>query len=86
MKDKKLFVTIHHLIFDEQYQKYTSFFQKIFHYLWIKPNLKKTLKVADKVVAVSNFTAKSVKKYFNLKRTINTIYNGIDTDIFKFES
>lgn len=83
IEDKKLFITLHHSVFDKEYQMYTSIPQKIFHYLWIKPNLKKSLIVADKIIAVSDYTKNSIKKYFKFKGKIKVIYNGIDTDFFK---
>ncbi len=80
---KKLVITIHHSVFDKNYQKYTSLFQKIFHYLWIKPNLRKSLNVADNIIAVSNYTKTSILDYFKLDKEVYVIHNGIDTNKFK---
>lgn len=82
-KNKKLVVTIHSFIFDEEFQKYNSIFQKIFYYFWIKPNLKKSLLIADKIVAVSEYIKNNIIGYFRLKKDISVIYNGIDTNLFK---
>ena len=82
-KNKLLIVTIHNFIFDKEFQKYNSVFQKIFYYVWIKPNLKRSLIIADKIVAVSEYTKNNIIDYFNLKKNITVIYNGIDTDLFK---
>ncbi|NCF74924.1 MAG: glycosyltransferase [Xanthomonadaceae bacterium] len=82
-KNKLLIITIHHNPFDKEFQKYTSIAQKIFYYLWIKPNFKKSLLMADKIVAVSRCTKSSVVNYFKLKKNIKVIYNGIDTDFFR---
>ena len=80
---KKLVVTIHHNVLDENYQKYTNFSQKIYHYFWVKPNLKRTLQKTDKVIAVSKFTKKSICNTFNISpRKVKVIYNGVDTNMF----
>ncbi|MEP3837193.1 MAG: glycosyltransferase family 4 protein [Algibacter sp.] len=44
---------------------------------------KKALSNADKIVSVSEFTGQLTKRLFNLKCSIETIYNGINTDVFK---
>jgi len=84
IKNKPLLITIHHSVFDNRYQKYTSLFQKIFHYFWIKPNLAKSLRVSDKVIAVSNHTKMQILNSFKTSfKKIGIIYNGVDTDKFK---
>jgi len=82
-KNKILTVTILHNPFDKEFQKQTNIAQKIFYYFWIRPNLKKSLLVADKIIAISEYSKKSVIKYFKSKKDIEVIYNGIDTDFFK---
>ena len=44
---------------------------------------KIALKGADKIVSVSTFTGNITKQLFHLKCDIETIYNGINTEIFK---
>ncbi|WP_298556318.1 glycosyltransferase family 4 protein [uncultured Algibacter sp.] len=44
---------------------------------------RKALNQADKIVSVSTFTTNLTKKLFNLECDIETIYNGINTDMFK---
>ncbi|WP_235410304.1 glycosyltransferase family 4 protein, partial [Proteus terrae] len=39
---------------------------------------KNALKKADKIISVSNFTAQETKKIFNIKESIDVIYNGIE--------
>jgi len=86
VKGKPLLVTILHSVFNKRYQKYTSIFQKIFHYFWIKPNLTKTLKLADKVVAISHYTKRQIVREFGIdSQKIKAIYCGIDPDKFKPE-
>jgi len=83
-KGRPLFVTVHHIVFDDRYQKYTSLLQKLFHYFWIKPNLSRTLRIADRVIAVSNYTKNQTVKYFRVSpQKIEVIHNGIDIEKFK---
>lgn len=81
-KDKPLVVTIHHNVFDPDYRKTASWLQKGYHSLIIKPNMKKTLKSASKIIAVSEYTKNSIIKTFG-NYPIIMIYNGVDTEKFK---
>jgi len=77
-------VTIHNFIFDKEFQKCSSIFQKAFYYLIVRPNLKKSLLTANKIIAVSRYTKDNIVDYFKLKKkNIKVIYNGIDTQFFK---
>ncbi len=82
VKNVKLIVTLHHNIFDANFQWNTSLLQKIFHRFIIHPNLKKTLRVADKLVAVSEYTKSSYESMFWCTNVIR-IYNWVDTCIYK---
>lgn len=82
-KNIPLILTAHHNVINSSYQKYTSFFQKIYHYLIVKPNIKKSLKDADTIIAVSNFTKKSFIKIFGYSKKFKVIYNGINLNLFK---
>ena len=76
--------TIHHNVFETHYKKYTSIPQKIFHQFWIKPNLKKSLKMADLTIAVSHHTRHSIINTFSIDpAAVHVVYNGIDTQRFK---
>ena len=81
-KNKPLFVSLLHNVFEKTYQKQTSFFQKIFHYLIVRPNIKKTLSIADKIIAISQYTKSSFAKEFKIKN-IEVQYCTIDTDVYK---
>jgi glycosyltransferase involved in cell wall biosynthesis len=81
-KNKPLYVTLHHNVFDKEYRKYTSFSQKIFHDFILKPNSRKSLEDADKIIAVSKYTKKSFIETFG-EYPIEVIYNFIDTDKYK---
>ncbi len=81
-KEKDLILTIHHNVFDKEYRKTASIAQKLFHTLILKGNIKRSLKFADKIVAVSDYTKKSFIETFG-DHSIVVIYNGIDTKKFK---
>jgi L-malate glycosyltransferase len=53
--------------------------QKIKNY-WFEKN---SLKNADGIIAVSNYTGNLTKRIFNLNKDISTIYNGIDINFFQ---
>ena len=82
-KNVPLVVIVHHLVFEKKFQEYTSFSQKLFHYLIVLPNTKKSLQVADKIIAVSKYTQKSVYRVFGKQKQVDVIYNGINLNIFK---
>lgn len=77
-KNKPLYVTLHHNIFDPNYRKDTSLLQRIFHDFILKPNIQKTLKVAYHKIAVSSYTKESFTRTFS-DDNIKVIYNFIDT-------
>lgn len=79
---KPLVVTMHHNVFDENYQKYTSLGQKLYHYLFLRRRLYQSLSRADKVVAVSESTKISLARTFHVPEA-TVIYNGVDPDLFR---
>lgn len=79
-----LIVTIHHLVIEEAYKRYTSLVQKIFYSVVLKPHLKRTFQKADSIIAVSNYTKREVLKYFDIDPDkISVIHNGIDPELYK---
>ncbi len=81
-KHKPLVVSLLHNVFDKEYQKDVTLLQKIFHYLIVKPNIQKSLRTADKVVAISEYTKKTFKTYFH-HDAIEVIYCSLDTEKYK---
>lgn len=79
---KPYVVTAHHDVFSESYQAYTSVAQKTYHYGLLKHRVVQALAVADRVVAVSYSTKRSLERTFGARK-IDVIYNGIDTAAFK---
>lgn len=78
---KPLVVTVHHNIFEENYQRYTSPVQKAYHFFVLKKRISEALMSADGVVAVSLSTKVSLERTFGVSKA-HVIYNGVDTDIF----
>jgi glycosyltransferase involved in cell wall biosynthesis len=80
--NKRLFVTLHHNVFDQAYRNFTTFPQRIFHDFILKPNIQKSLRSADKIIAVSNYTKQSFLRTFG-EVPIDVIYNFVDTEKYK---
>lgn len=81
-KNKKLVLTIHHLVNDKEYAKYTSCLQRAYHKIYTERYLKKALEIGDKIIAVSNFTKDMVLKEIG-QYEVDVIYNGINEKVFK---
>ncbi len=81
----KLIVVEHHCIFDPIYTPYRSFVQGLFHEIFVRRFELKSFSRADAIVAVSQYTAKSLKESLDVEVT-EVIYNGIDVGFFSPES
>ena len=81
-KGIKLVITVYHCVHDAAYAPFRSMLQKIYHDSFVYVNEYASLKAADKVVAISNYTAASVKKIFKGYEPA-VIYPGIDTGFFR---
>lgn len=77
----KLVVVQHLFVLDPAFKRYCSKLQLLFYESFIKYFEKQSGKVADQVVAVSDYAATTYSKYFNFKKPL-VILNGIDTDFF----
>jgi glycosyltransferase involved in cell wall biosynthesis len=81
-----LVVTAHHNVFDEQYIAYKSLLQHVYHNIFIKSYERRSIKGADRVITVSDYTCQSYKKdYPESYSKIIPIYNWLDEDVFKLE-
>ncbi|OEY93166.1 hypothetical protein BJI46_04795 [Acinetobacter qingfengensis] len=76
-----IITNVHLCVQDKALLPYKSMAQKIYHQLWITPIERHNIKQANKVIAVSHYTAKQVISFFNINN-VGVIYNGIDTEIF----
>lgn len=72
---------IHLCVQDKALLPYKSLAQKLYHQLWITPIERHNIKQANKVIAVSHYTAKQVAAFFDINN-IDVIHNGVDTTIF----
>ena len=83
LKDKvtPLVVIEHHCVFDPAYLPYRTSIQATVHELLWRKYERNSLKAADAVVCVSNYTASSVQSVFG-NLPVHVIPNAIDTEIF----
>lgn len=81
-KDKPLYISLLHNVFEKEFQKHISFPQKIYYQLILKPSIKISLKVAHKIVAISKYTKQSFIREFG-NYPIKVIYCAVDLNKFK---
>lgn len=81
LKSKPLVVTVFHLVFNSHYRRYTTFTQRMYHSLY-KNYLKKSLQVADEIVAISKSVSWDLQRLFGVNNA-KVIYPGIDTNLFR---
>lgn len=82
IRGRPLVLTVLHNVFEENYQKYTTTFQKLYHHVFLKRYLYRALDTADKIVAISLSTKTSLERMFGISN-VALIYGGVDTDIFR---
>jgi glycosyltransferase involved in cell wall biosynthesis len=75
-------VTVHHNVFEKNYQCSTSVAQKAYHFGLLRRRFLRSMEAADKIVAVSHSTRKSLERMFGAG-DVEVIYNGIDADVFR---
>jgi len=80
--NNKLISTLYHNVFEKYYFNKTSFVQKLYYLIILRPNIKKTLKVSEANIAISKFTKRSFSETFKCKN-IQIIYPGIDLSSYK---
>ena len=78
----KLISVVHQCVWDSRYQKTTSFMQKLFHSLVLRPNTQRSITTSDEVVCCSSYLQSELSKHCTT-RSSTVIHNGIDTSIFK---
>jgi glycosyltransferase involved in cell wall biosynthesis len=76
-----LVVTEHHLVDDPAFNPHKTLPQTIYH-RWIYRCERKSLKAADAVTCVSNYTRKRLFEVYGFSDS-HVIYNGIDTFVFR---
>lgn len=78
-----LVLTFHNYVLDKYMSEHSTWLQCIHYQTDLKWLTKKSVGLADKITAVSQFTANLVKKELGLKEPIKVIYNGIDEAAFR---
>jgi glycosyltransferase involved in cell wall biosynthesis len=79
--DIPLLVTEHHCVLDPAYRPYKSLLQQVYHEQLIRRYERASLAVADRIIAVSHYTAGSLQRVFNTPG-ITVIHNWVDTETF----
>ena len=73
---------VHLCVQDPALSPYKSFPQKLYHQLWVTPVERTVIQHANRVIAVSKYTAQKVTSFFNAPN-VSFIHNGVDTHIFR---
>lgn len=76
-----LVATIHHAVHHPDASAYKGPLRAAYHRWWIAPNERRVLRLAQRVVAVSQFVAESTRHSL-LDVPLQVIYNGVDTERF----
>ena len=82
-KGKPLVVTLHHSSIDSSYLNALALPLRLHHQCFLKPHVKKTMGLADKLVAVSHHSKMTFCEAFQREFQIQVIYNGIDPQVFR---
>jgi glycosyltransferase involved in cell wall biosynthesis len=78
-----LVVTFHNLVIDTFMSRYSTLAQRLHYATDLKYFLRKSLEIADRVTAVSAFTAGLVRQELGYEGQIDVITNGVDTRNFR---
>lgn len=71
-------ITVHDLMY-RYYNEHYPGRMPYLKYLYFDLNMRKILKKAGRIIAVSGYTAQKLREYFNIgSKTINVIYEGVD--------
>lgn len=83
-KQKKIpmVVTFHSYGLDTWMRPYNSFLQKIHYAADLRLFTRLSVAVADRIMAVSRFTANMVKNDLRVTKPVIVIYNGVDEKLF----
>jgi len=77
-----LIITFHNFVLDKEAVAYSTLMQRIHYQTDLRFFTRKALSTATAVTAVSQFTAKLVKKELGYRGNVQVIYNGVDTSRF----
>lgn len=82
--NSKSVITFHNYFWDKTYQQYCSTAQSLFYKLLQSGYVKRSIESADKIIAVSKFTAKVITEEFP-GVDVYVIPNGVNTEKFSTE-
>lgn len=77
-----LVVTLAHSVFDPAYDRYRNLRQRVYHAWKVKRNIARSFAVADRIVTVSHYSARSISASFG-RSDVRVIYNGVDEHFFR---
>ena len=77
-----LVITFHNFVLDKEAVSHSTLLQRIHYQTDLRFFTRKALSAATVVTAVSQFTAKLVKKELGYRGNVQVIYNGVDTNTF----
>ncbi|MBW2108929.1 MAG: glycosyltransferase family 4 protein [Deltaproteobacteria bacterium] len=80
-KHVPIVATVHHCVHDPEILPYKGRMQNLYHRFWIYNIEIECLRRAQRIIAVSRFTATKTKLVFNIK-DLTVIHNGIDCNQF----
>ena len=78
-----LVVTFHNFVVDAFMSQYSTLVQRIHYATDSRYFLRRSLEIADRVTAVSAFTADLIRTELSYTGRIEVISNGVDTDTFR---
>lgn len=81
-KDLPCLVTLHSCVHDSAFSPYKSYLQRIYHRLWVYQREIESMRRAQAITAVSEYTARVARKVFSRERDIQVIHNWVDTSTF----
>lgn len=76
-----LVIVEHHCVLDPSYAAYRNSRQALFHECFVRGYERRSFAVADAVIGVSDYTARSLRQVFGETRT-QVIHNAVDTGYF----
>jgi len=82
-RGKPLVATLHHSSIDKDYLASLSPALAVHHQLILKPSVRKTIQLADRLVAVSASTKTMLCDVFQRDFPIEVIHNGVDAEVFR---
>lgn len=77
-----LVVTLAHSVFATPYEAFKKSLQRLYHNQKLRPNIRRSFDLADRIVTVSRFSAGCIFDDCG-RRDVRVIYNGVDENFFR---